>query len=156
VWCPESFGSGRSAHCRPTIPFIWERVRQASSGVLLVCADGRQRHWSACWRLTHGNKRSNRQRDSAIRWLWLGRWSLTVARVVPISEWESTDSNTASAPVGNQSLALCRGWYCTVNWTHWSELNFEKVWGRSTREREKEEERIQRARLFKWGEYRLD
>ena len=20
VWCPESFGSGRSAHCRPTIP----------------------------------------------------------------------------------------------------------------------------------------
>jgi len=44
VWCPESFGSGRSAHCRPTIPFIWERVRQASSGVLLVCADGRQRH----------------------------------------------------------------------------------------------------------------
>jgi len=43
-----------------------------------------------------------------------------------------------------------------VNWTHGSELNFEKVWGRSTREREKEEERIQRARLFKWGEYRLD
>ena len=40
VWCPESFGGGRSAHCLPTIPFIWERVRQASSGVLLVCADG--------------------------------------------------------------------------------------------------------------------
>ena len=33
-----------------------------------------------------------------------------------------------------------------MNWTHESELNFEKVWGRSTREREKEEGRIH------WGD----